>query len=229
LSKARATTTASQLRPSALRAEARRWCEAYVGARALNRADAWGPRHQSALEDALRVPERALALRRRLQRVIREARAFLRAEGRRTPSIDEPCTCELEQAIAALLDVNPRLLDDAEPTVYARALLLVRYDRPGQWWWGREGPTSRDLAVLSVLAGNADDTCRELVAIAQGGRILHPVDVIRSEQRKLTRLRRRTDAFLHVAEERVCPATRDARVSGIRRRFPALGRRARGA
>ncbi|HKY37129.1 MAG TPA: hypothetical protein VJN18_14390 [Polyangiaceae bacterium] len=62
-----------------------------------------------------------------------------------------PLVRELAESCRPLLDRLPRKL--VQLTLQRRALLIAEFDRPAQWWW-HDRPSTRDLAVLSLLAGN---------------------------------------------------------------------------
>lgn len=65
-----------------------------------------------------------------------------------------------------------------------RAAIAAEHGGPGHWWWTTRPAKSRDLAVLSLIAGNFPELDKPV------GQCL-PLDVVRAEQRAINHARQR--------------------------------------
>ncbi|HTQ03039.1 MAG TPA: hypothetical protein VMI54_04255 [Polyangiaceae bacterium] len=69
------------------------------------------------------------------------------------------------------------------PVFVPRQRLVVMYNRRGaRWWWGVTGPRSRDLAMLSILAGNIPDSSSKHET--------SPLEIIEQEERAINEAKR---------------------------------------
>jgi hypothetical protein len=75
----------------------------------------------------------------------------------------------------------------------ARRLIVVNHGYRDAWWWKGE-PRNRDLAMLSLLAGNMPDGPRKVLSAyrREGGSVLGlptVLDVVRAEERTIAHVR----------------------------------------
>jgi hypothetical protein len=81
-----------------------------------------------------------------LARAVSDARAWLAAH----PGAGGRYAMRLRPAVAFLAKIEP---EDDEPLWHRRTALVLEYDQPQRGWWGARQPTVRELALLSLLAG----------------------------------------------------------------------------
>lgn len=145
---------------ASLKAGVRAYCLRYVRERGIE----WDDRRQSYLEAAIdtSVSNDAVVLARKLRDVLTEIVEFVDDDQRRQKA--DPPAPFLRRFATDVAKPTLSRLDDQwldrrkqEP----RAILVANFAKGKLWWWGersdehpRENPSSRDLAVLSILAGN---------------------------------------------------------------------------
>jgi hypothetical protein len=118
----------------------------------------------------------------KLRTGIEAAIAFSESEVRKVGYQPAPLVRELAETCRPMLArLRKELTHQLE--IERRALLILEFDRPRQWWW-RDQPTARDLAVLSLLSGSRPQL--------KGGPSNHHVEaVVVAEQNALNHWRRR--------------------------------------
>jgi hypothetical protein len=141
-----------------LKRAVRRECQAYV----REHGGTWNRAHQKHLADAINWPQLGEAKK-------LAARLLTTLYGIEVPD-------EIRRSLAWLKNF---------PVLVPRQRIAINYARRGaRWWWKREGPTSRDLAVLSLLAGNMPDLSARYDA--------SPLEAIEQEERAMNEAKKAT-------------------------------------
>lgn len=172
-----------------LKRAVRAWCVAEVNRRAG--CDWWCEAQESYLRESIPSPTKLEAAE--VLGALRDALERAADFAREHAEID---TTDAE-GIRRLLDVADRWLPRGRRASWPkRYYAIADFDHPGIWWWtkGRK-PTNRDLAILSLLAGNFPDGPRRAIREfnAHGGSVLglpSVLDVVRSEERAIALVRR---------------------------------------
>jgi hypothetical protein len=168
----------------------------------------WDPAHEAFLFASIHPTEEAIAVSvRETANLLRDARTAALAFARQYPegggvhadTIRSFATLLSQAAAEHNLGWAWQHEIDAPPTFDPRALLVIEHGVPDAWWWkrkerdqGKGTATGKDLAVLSLLAGNWPDVDREP---------RRPAEVIHAEQRALQHVRKKFSLKSWLPEE----------------------------
>lgn len=165
-----------------LKAAVRAWCIEYVTAKVAITAPSiknpWNEHQQRHLEQSLHVSDEARELCNGMRALLTEGKAFLARNAESEKPFEDGHVNELRRAVAALgRSFVPQGKDDAWSS---RVWLVVQHAKSRVWWWTDGKPTIRDLAVLSLLAGNLPEMKNRRERMD-----FHPtvLDTVRAEQR----------------------------------------------
>jgi hypothetical protein len=142
----------------------------------------WNEREAAHLSESITVSDDAREICNDLRRILVKADDFLRGH----PKANDGYVDELRRNVAACqwsLSLG-RSGPDGEWT--PRTYLVAEYGRSREWWWHDRDPRVRDLAILSLLAGNFPDLRRQL---SEHG--LTVEDAVRAEERAIGQAWRR--------------------------------------
>jgi hypothetical protein len=174
-----------------LKSATRAWCLEQVERRS---GHPWTNGDEATLRDDVTEPESA-AVWAGLQAAVSNARAFVE----RRPNDDDVRAGMIRlvlQRLPAALVPNSSGPDRFRWTT--RKLIVLEYDRRGAWWWHEQRPTPRDLAILSILAGEFPDWARKRLRKNVHTTVLEAVAAeeraIRQAQRKLAERTKRARA-----------------------------------
>lgn len=137
------------------------------------------------MKGSIRYSNVASELAVRLLKAARAADHFLQENAKREAPHDDGAVTMLKRFLGEP-GVHSLLREPDPPEWSPRALLVANWNRRGRWWWIHCEPTTRDLAVLSILAGHGRGWARKA---CENGRPT-VLDAVRAEERAIGRHKR---------------------------------------
>ncbi len=134
------------------------WCKSEVNR--IAGFEWWDDGQAAYLRASLRLDPKAPAAYRKVIEGLRAAREFLIAN----PEADDEYAQAMrslfaDHGSASALSHSPGV--DEPPPV--RTAIVLTHDKPDRWWWTHRPPATRDLALLSLLAGQRSDAAKRFL------------------------------------------------------------------